>query len=128
MILINLSHPLTAEQRTRIEALTKQPIERVIEKMAHFDTTRPFAPQIVNLTDSLGLSPVEWQTAPILLILPALNFGAAALLAELHGRCGYFPPVVRMRPAADSLPPRYEAAEIMNLQKMRDAARKKRGE
>ena len=126
MILINLSHPLTAEQRAQIETLAGRPISRVIEKMAQFDTAQPFAPQISALVDNLGLNSEQWQTAPILLILPALNFGAAALLAELHGRCGYFPPVVRTRPIPGSLPPRYEAAEVINLQEIRDAARGKR--
>jgi len=123
MILINLSHPLTDEQRAQIEALAGQPIERTIERMAQFDTTQPFAPQVTALVDVLGLSPAEWQTEPLLLILPSLNFGAAALLAELHGRCGYFIPIVRTRPVPDSLPPRYEVTEIINLQAVRDAAR-----
>ena len=47
-------------------------------------------------------------------------------LAELHGRMGYYPPVVRLRPVPDSLPPRYEVAEILNLQAVRDDARRKR--
>jgi hypothetical protein len=41
---------------------------------------------------------------------------------------GYFPPVVRLRPVAGSLPPRYEVAEILNLQAIRDEARKRRYE
>ena len=55
--------------------------------------------------------------------LPSLNFIAGLLLAELHGRMGYFPPILRLRPVSDSLPPRYEVAEILNLQAVRDAAR-----
>jgi hypothetical protein len=126
MILINLTHPLTAEQQTQIETLAGQPIDRLIERMAHFDLTRPFAEQAAELADSLGLTPAEWQQAAIVVVPPSLNFGAAALLAELHGRCGYFVPIVRTRPVPGSLPPKYEAAEIINLQALRDAARKKR--
>ena len=126
MILINFSHPTTAEQRTQIETLTGQPITRTIERPAQFDTAAPFAPQIAALIDSVELSPAEWQTEPLLLILPSLNFGAAVLLAELHGRCGYFPPIVRTRPVPDSLPPRFEVAEIINLQTVRDDARRTR--
>lgn len=37
----------------------------------------------------------------------ALNFIAAALVAELHGRMGYFPPVVRTRPVAGAVLRRY---------------------
>jgi hypothetical protein len=126
MILINFSHPLTAEQRQQIEAHAGQPIQRLIERMAQFDTTQPFAEQVAALVDKLGLTPAEWQQAAIVVVPPSLNFGAAVLLAELHGRCGYFPPIVRTRPVPDSLPPRYEVAEIINLQSLRDAARKKR--
>jgi hypothetical protein len=126
MILLNLSHPLSAEQKQQIEQLAGQPITRLIERMAQFDLARPFAEQATALVDSLGLAPAEWQTAPLLVNLPSLNFGAAAVLAELHGRCGYFPPLVRLRPAAGSLPPRYEAVEIVNLQGLRDAARQRR--
>jgi len=128
MLLINLSHPLTEEQRAQIETLAGRPLTRVIERMAQFDTSQPFAPQTTALVDSLGLSPAEWQQTSILFILPSLNFAAATLLAELHGRCGYFPPIVRTRPVPDSLPPRFEVAEIINLQTVRDEARRRRGE
>lgn len=126
MILINLSHPLTAEQRAKIETLTGQPIDRLIERMAQFDVNAPFADQTVALVDSLDLTPADWQQSPLAVLPPSLNFGAAALLAELHGRCGYFPPIIRTRPVPDSLPPRYEVAEVVNLQAMRDKARLKR--
>jgi hypothetical protein len=58
--------------------------------------------------------------------MPSLSIIAATLLAELHGRMGYFPTVVRMRPVAGSTPPRFEVAEIVNLQDVRDEARGKR--
>jgi len=44
------------------------------------------------MADAAGLSPEEWQTLPIF-INPSsltLNFSAVALIAELHGRMGYF--------------------------------------
>ena len=87
---------------------------------------QPLAPQVVEMVDACGLSPAEWQTLPLLVNPPALNFSAVALLAELHGRLGYFPAIVRTRPIEGSLPPRYEVAEIVNLQALRDAARQKR--
>lgn len=127
MILINLSHPLTAEQQAAIEKMANQIITRLIERLAQFDVEQPFAEQAAGLVDDLDLTPTEWQQAPLLVNLPSLNFGAAAVLAELHGRCGYFPPIVRLRPVTGSLPPKYEVAEVVNLQAMRDEARKRRG-
>jgi hypothetical protein len=123
MILLNFSHPLTADRLAQIEALTGQPVARVIDAPVQFDVAASFVTQVVELVDGIGLSPVEWQTLPILVNSPALNSIAVTLLAELHGRMGYFPPVVRLRPIANCLPPRFEVAEIINLQSVRETAR-----
>jgi len=127
MLILNYSHPLTPDQLSRLEALTGVAVEAVRELPAQLDLEAPFAPQAVALADAAQLTPEQWQTTPLLLVPPALNFAAVALLAELHGRMGYFPPVVRLRPVAGALPPRYEVAEIINLQAVRDTARRKRG-
>jgi hypothetical protein len=126
MILLNFSHPITPSQQEQLETLTGQKIQRTIARMPQFDEERPFAPQIQALLEQVDLTPEEWQSAPLLVVLPSLNFIAAGLLAELHGRMGYFPPVVRTRPVAGSLPRRFEVAEILDLQAIRDAARHRR--
>ena len=128
MILLNFSHPLTAAHLAQVEALTGQPIERVIEVHSQVDPQQPLALQVKALADEAKLTPAEWQSAPLLVNPPALNFTAAVLLAELHGRCGYFPAMLRMRPAPAprSTPPQYEAAEVINLQTVRDEARRRR--
>ena len=126
MILLNFSHPLTPDQLQQAEALAGQPIEKVIELPVQFENDEPFLPQLAALAQEIPLSNQELQTLAILVNLPSLNFICALLLAELHGRMGYFPPVLRLRPAPGILPPRYEAAEMLNLQAVRDQARKKR--
>lgn len=126
MIFLNFAHPLTQEQIRQVEALTGRPLERVIEIPAQVDPQQPLVPQVVALVDAAGLSPAEWQTLPIVVNPPSLNFIAVVLLAELHGRCGYFPAHLRMRPKAGSIPPQYEVAEILDLQAVRDAARRRR--
>lgn len=126
MILLNFSHPITPAQQAQIEALTGQSIAQTIDAMPHFDEQQPFTPQLRALLTQLPLTPAQWQSEPLLVVLPSLNFIAATLLAELHGRMGYFPPVVRTRPVADSLPRRYEVAEILDLQGIREMARKAR--
>lgn len=126
MILLNLSHPLTDPQRAQIEALTGQTITREVHALAQFDHAHPFGPQLDALMTQVDLSPDEWQSEPIVINLPRLNFIAALTLAELHGRMGYFPPTIRLRPVKDALTPRYEVAEILNLQARRDVARTKR--
>lgn len=77
--------------------------------------------------DAAGLDATEWQTIPLLLNPPALTPVASTLLAELHGQCGYFVPLIHIRPIAGSLPPTFEAAEIINLQSLREAAHTRRG-
>lgn len=126
MLILNYSHPLTPDQLAQLEVLTATPITEVRDIPTQLELDTPFAQQATALADAAGLSPAEWQTTPLLLLLPALNFAAAALLAELHGRMGYFPPVVRLAPVEGTLPPRYEVAEILNLQALRDAARRRR--
>lgn len=126
MLVLNFSHPLTGEQAGRIEQLLGQSIERIIALPAQFDQQQPFAPQLEQLLSGMNLTPQEWQGRPLLVALPALSAIAAAVLAELHGRMGYFPPIVRLRPVAGALPPRFEVAEVLNLQALRDTARKTR--
>ncbi len=126
MILLNFSHPLTAEQIAQAERLSGQKVETVIAFAVQFDNDQPFVPQLQALMQQLDLSAETLQSAPILVNPPSLNFITALLLAELHGRMGYFPPVLRLRPIPDSLPPRYEVAEILNLQAVRNNARKQR--
>jgi len=128
MIILNFSHPLTQEHLTQIESITGQKVERVIAIKTQFDNARPFAEQVRELVDSVGFSPEEWQTLPTVIHPPALNFIAVTLLAYLHGLMGYFPAVIRLRPVEGSMPPRYEVAEVINLQEVRNGARQCRGE
>lgn len=126
MLILNFSHPLTAEHLAQLEALTNQLVERVLDIPTHFDPAQSFTQQVAALIDQLELTPTEWQTLPLLVNPPTLNVIAIALLAELHGRMGYFPPVLRLRSVPGSLPPRFEVAEIINLQAVRDHARQRR--
>ncbi len=128
MILLNFSHPLTPAQLDQVQALLGNPDEalRVAELPVQFDVQQPFERQLHDLLARLPLSSAELQGEPILLNLPALNYIAAMLLAELHGRMGYFPAMLRLRPVAGSTPPRFEAAEIINLQTIRETARLER--
>lgn len=126
MILINFSHPLTAEQTSQVEKLAKQTIQQVISIPVQFDNTQSFLPQLETLVEQIPLSSETLQTESIIVNPPSLNFITALLLAELHGRIGYFPTILRLRPVSESIPPSYEIGELLNLQEVRDHARKKR--
>jgi hypothetical protein len=126
MLLLNFAHPLTEQHLSAIREMAGEAQITVIDIPTQADLQQPFAPQAGALADAAGLTPAQWQTEAILVNLPSYNFLAAALLAELHGRMGYFPPALRLRPIPNSLPPRFEVAEIMQLQALRDAARTRR--
>jgi hypothetical protein len=126
MLILNFSHPLTNDQRGQIEQLAGQPISGVRDIPAQFDHTQPFADQVAALIAACGLTAQEWQSVPLLIVPPALNFIAVALLAELHGVMGYFPDCVRLRPVGNARPPRFEVAEILNLQDLRERGRGRR--
>jgi len=126
LVLINFSHPFTHEQLRQLEELARKKVERVIEVSAQIDPQQPIVPQIAAMADRTGLTPQEWQTTPLIINPPSLSISAVTLLAELHGRCGYFPAVVRLRPVASSVPPQFEMAEIVNLQAVREKSRKGR--
>ena len=125
MILLNFSHPLSAEPLAAIEALLQAPVQRVLEVRNQVDAQQPLLPQITSMADAAGLTPAEWQNEAILVNPPSLNYSAVTLLAELHGRMGYFPACLRLRPVAGVVPPRFEVAEILNMQDVRDAARQR---
>ena len=71
-------------------------------------------------------APADWQTRLLVINPSALAPVALALLAELHGRYGYFVSILNIRPVAGALPLRYEVAEVVALQQLRDAARERR--
>ena len=126
MLIINFTHPLTAPQTTALAPLTGAHITRIIEVKTQLDPAQLFSEQAHILIESIGLTEAEWQTLPLLINLPSHNVIAALVLAESHGRMGYFPAVIRLRPMAETTPPQFEVAEIINLQAVRDRARQAR--
>jgi hypothetical protein len=125
MLLLNYAHPLTGDQRTQLESLLGAAFE-VRDIPAHVDRALPLAQVAAALADAAGLTAEAWQTEALLLNPPSLAPVALALHAELHGRCGYFVPILNVRPIAGATPPRYEIAEIVALQQIRDGARGRR--
>jgi hypothetical protein len=122
LTLINFSHPFTLEQVKQTQALAGVTEIRLFERMAKFDDSQHFALQARWLVEEIPLAPAEWQATPLLVNLPSFNYIAALVLAELHGRTGYFPSIVRLRQGTGASPA-WEVVEILNLQTVRDAAR-----
>src|SRR5437879_812968 len=122
MLILNFTHPLTDEHKAQIEALASIPIDEVRTIPVQIDQNEPLGPQISAIIDTVQLSSEEWQTRPLLVNPPGYAPAAFVLLAELHGRIGHFPSLIRLRPLSGPVT-KYEVAELLNLQVVREAAR-----
>ncbi len=125
MLVLNFSHPLTGEQRAKIEELAGTPVEEVRTIAVQIEQEQSLEEQMVAIVDRVGLSSEEWQTRSLVINPPGYAPAAFVLLAELHGRMGHFPVVVRIRPRQGPLTA-FEVAELLNLQSIRENARRRR--
>ena len=125
MLILNFSHPLTEQQRTQIEELANTSIEEIRTISLQINRSEPLEPQITAIVDAVDLSSEEWQTRSLLINPPGYAPAAFVLLAELHGRIGHFPTLIRLRPKPGPVTS-YEVAELLNLQTIREEARKRR--
>jgi len=124
--ILNFAHPLTPAQLQQIEELTGAAVERVMDIATQMQHGEPFDVQVRRLLNQIDPTGQLWQTEGLVVNPPGYAPAAAVLLAELHGRIGHFPAIVRLRPVAGSTPTRYEVAEVINLQAVRDRSRKQR--
>lgn len=125
LTVINFSHPLTEAQQAQIQQLSGQTIAEVRSEptQAQIDDAEPIAPQARAIVDRIGLSKNDWQSGPILVIPPAYAPVTSAVLAELHGRMGHFPTIVRLALNPDEAVTTYDVVELVNLQQERSVVR-----
>lgn len=121
--LVNFSHPITSAQQAEIAAALDQPLDRVLDIPTQFDQDRPFVEQTIALLSQVD---IDWETAPLLVNLPAYAPIAAIVLAQLHGLRGYFPEIIRLRPIEGQVLTDYELAEIISLRHIRENWREAR--
>jgi hypothetical protein len=112
-----------ALQQTQIEQLTGTSIEDIATIPTLINEEEPLEPQITGLIDAVDQSINDWHKHHILINPPGYASAAFLLLAEIHGRIGHFPTLIRMRPKYGPVTT-YEVIELLNLQTIRDAARK----
>src|SRR5712691_3712156 len=104
MLILNFSHPITDEHTAQIEALAGTPIDEIRTIAVQIEQAEPLEPQIRAIVDATPLSSEEWQTRPLLINPPGYAPAAFVLLAELHGRIGHFPSLIRLRPKPRPVP------------------------
>jgi hypothetical protein len=124
-IIINFAHPITPEQREQIRAATGIHVVEVVDVPAHCDNVLLFSDEIRRIVDDAGLTGEEWQTLDLILNPPGYAYAAAAIIAEVHGRAGHFPTILRLRPSAANAAA-FEFAELIDLQQVRNNARERR--
>ncbi len=125
MLILNFTHPLTDEQRAQIEVLAGASVEEICTIPVQIDQAQALEALIRVIIDEMQISSQEWQTCSLLINPPGYAPAAFVLLAELHGRIGHFPALIRLRSKTGSLPG-YEVAELVNLQAVRETARKRK--
>lgn len=131
---LNLGHPLTDAQQVqlRIElagqlALSADTIHLAIRTVrVQIDFERPLSEQIAAIVDDIGWNSDDWQATPFLLRLPGMADAAAAVIAEIHGRAGYFPSIVTLKRVGADVPPVFDIWDVVPLQTVRDKARARR--
>ncbi len=124
MLVLNFSHPLTPDNLVQLGGFFPFNFDvRQIKVQLSFN--EPFVPQVKEIVNSVGLTPTEWQTESIVINLPVMSSATAILLAELHGRMGYFPTIMRLS-STQVAPPVFAVTEVIGLQNVRNEARKER--
>ncbi len=123
VVVLDFAHPLTGDQQQQLSELLGDAELDVRYCPVQFDMTVPLAPQVVAVVDSVGLTPVEWQTLPIAILAPGLASAAVVLIAEIHGRRGSFPALVVLGRTDDSAVSGWQVVDVVDVQAIRDSAR-----
>jgi hypothetical protein len=127
-LIINFSgHPVLPGQQKDIgQMMHWQTPEVITVSLGNVAEDHHFVSTIEKAVEKVALSPEEWQSTPLVVIAAGYTAVWSVVLAELHGRLGYFPDVVRLRPASTASNEKFEVAEILNLREVRHNSRDKR--
>jgi hypothetical protein len=123
MILLNFSNPFRQVQLAQAATILQEPIDRVVNFQFQIDSDVEILPQFLKLMATLPLSDAELKSELVAVVLPGQNYLAVLVIAYLHGRMGYFPPIFRTRLTALGLQLIHEVAELLDTQSVEDAAK-----
>lgn len=121
IFLLNFGHPLSPDAVRQLTEEIGEFETRTVR--VQLDMTQPLADQIRQAVDSVGFTPEEWQTTTFAVVLPGASVAAGLVLAQIHGRSGYFPRIVHLVSGEDRV---FRLGEVIDLQSSRDSARKLR--
>lgn len=126
---LNFSHPISDAQKVEIETLfgyedlggefgKLHDAVRFVEGLSRqykYQTAEDLVAAVREQVDAAELSPDDWQLRKVVVNLPAHSGGAMIALAEMHGRMGYFPTVLRIERAEDG----FHFTEAIDLEQLR---------
>lgn len=121
MIMLNFAEPLTEEAVSAISALSGRTVRRVVNLPPKFADNLPLVPQVRTLLDQAGFSKREWETTSLVVCLPNDPAAAALIVAEVAGRRGRTPSIVRF--IHEGPTGKKEPSEIISLHEVRKEAR-----
>ena len=114
---LNFSHPFTREQLATIAddyGIGMHDIT-VVSCPVQIDMNASLKQQVETIISKIGFSSDEWQTQHIVMNPPALSNVALVVMAELHGRIGHYPHMVRIVANHNGPVTTFDVAEIINL-------------
>ncbi|MCL4298489.1 MAG: hypothetical protein KJ077_22320 [Anaerolineae bacterium] len=121
------AHPLLPGQCREIQRLMGWPkLEVLGAELGNVAEGQAFTAEVIGCLDKIDLTPLEWQSQQLVVVAAGYAPAWSVVLAELHGRLGYFPDLVRLRPAPAKAGEKFEVAEIVSLREIRNRARSKR--
>ncbi|MBF0585472.1 hypothetical protein INT08_03560 [Prosthecochloris sp. N3] len=120
-------HPVLPQQAHDIQKKMGWPNIDVIDvPVGTVSEDQNFLRTATRTVDRIDLLPNEWQSFALVVIPSGYAPLWAALLADLHGRLGHFPDMVRLRPSPKGAKEKFEVAEIIDLRDVRQQARSTR--
>lgn len=124
MTILNLASPLSSDDLSMISALCGRKARRVVDLGHAFSETEPLAPQVRALLDTLGFTSSDWQKQSIVVNLPADSVASTLIVADIAGRRGRTPSVIRWKSSGNR--GRMEPFEVISLHEIRKEARHQR--
>jgi len=115
MIVINMKHGMNDAQRRNLARLLAIPVQDIDERVLvpTFDLVGELVPQVLALVD--GLITTETLLEEIALIAPSVAEAALIVAVYVHGKLGYWPPILRMAQTQGLPTPRWDVVEVVRL-------------
>jgi len=124
-VVLNLGHPFSEGALADLREHLGCDEITILNLPSAYDLNAPFEQQVTDQLDAANLTSIDWQNLPLLLIPPSLAVASPVVLAQIHGRRGSFPGLVRQVRTAGVLGA-WRVAEVVDLEATRQAARERR--